>query len=143
MSHEENKATVHRYWEGFNSHNLQVWDEECTPNFINHDPGLPVQDADLNTVKEIIGGLQTAFPDLKSAEEDLISEGDKIVVRRTFTGTHKGEFMGVPATGNAVKFSGIFIDNLTDGKINEQWVVFDTFGLMKQIGAVPDPSETK
>ncbi len=139
MSQEENKAAVRRFWEGFNAHNLEVWDEVCTPNHINHDPNLPVPDADLKTIKEIIGGLQAAFPDLNSEEEDLISEGDKIVVRRTFRGTHKGEFMGVPASGNEVTFGGIFIDRCAGGKIAEQWVVFDALGLMQQIGGVPTP----
>ena len=139
MSTEQNKAAVRRYWEGFNAHNLDVWDEVCTSNHINHDPGLPVPDADLQTIKQLIGGLQAAFPDLNSSEEDLISEGDKIVVRRTFRGTHKDEFMGVAASGNKVTFSGIFIDRLTGGKIEEQWVVFDVMGLMQQIGGVPAP----
>ena len=140
MSQEENKAAVRRYWEGFNAHNLDVWDEVCTPNYINHDPGAPVRDADFQTHKEIMGKLQAAFPDLKSSEEDLISEGDKIVVRMTFRGTHKGDgFMGVAASGNEVEFSGIFIDHLTGGKIEEQWVNYDTMGLMQQIGGVPAP----
>ena len=138
MSQEENKAAVRRYWEGFNAHNLDVWDEVCTPNHITHDPGLPVPHADLKTIKEIIRGLQTAFPDLHSSEDDLVSERDKIVVRRTFRGTHKGEFMGVAASGKEVTFSGIFIDRLTGGKI-EQWVVFDAMGLMQQMGGVPAP----
>ncbi len=139
MSQEENKAAVRRYWEGFNAHNLEVWDEVCTPNHINHDPSLPVPDADLQTIKEVIGGLLAAFPDLNSEEEDLISEGDKIVVRRTFRGTHKGEFMGVAASGREVTFTGTFIDRLTGGKIDEQWAVFDALGLMQQIGGVPTP----
>ncbi len=111
----------------------------CTPNHINHDPNLPVPDADLQTIKEVIGGLLAAFPDLKSDEEDLISDGDKIVVRSTFRGTHKGEFMGVAASGREVTFTGTFIDRLTGGKIDEQWVVFDALGLMQQIGGVPTP----
>ena len=139
MATEENKAAVRRYWEGFNAHKLDVWDEVCTPTHINHDPCLPVPDADLQTIKELIGGLQAAFPDLISSEEDLISEGDKIVVRRTFRGTHKGEFMGVAASGNKVTFTGIFIDRLTGGKIEEQWVNFDSLGLLQQIGGVPAP----
>ncbi len=139
MSQEENKAAVRRFWEGFNAHNLDVWDEVCTSNFMNHDPGFPVPDADLQTIKKIIGGLQAAFPDLNSSEEDLISEGDKIVVRRTFHGTHKGEFMGVAASGSEVTFSGIFIAQLTGGKFEEHWVVFDVMGLMQQIGGVPAP----
>ncbi len=139
MTQEENKAAVRRFWEGFNAHNPEVWDEVCTPNFINHDPSLPVPDADLQTIKEVIGGLLATFPDLKSDEEDLISDGDKIVVRRTFRGTHKGEFMGVAASGREVTFTGTFIDRLTGGKIDEQWAVFDALGLMQQIGGVPTP----
>jgi hypothetical protein len=85
--------------------------------------------------------LQAAFPGLNSSEEDLISEGDKIVVRRTFSDTHKGEFMGVAASGNEVTFTGIIIDRLTGGKIEEQWINFDTLGLLQQIGAIPAPGE--
>ena len=130
---EQNEAAVRGFWEGFNAH------EVCTANFINHDPSLPVQDADLQTLKEILGGMQAAFPDLKSAEDDLFSAGDKITTRRTFHGTHKGEFMGVPASDNEATFTGIFIARLTGGKIDEQWVVFDALGLMQQIGGVPTP----
>ena len=139
MSQEDNKAAVRRYWEGFNTHNLDVWDEVSTPNFINHDPGLPVPDADLKTIKEVIGGMLAAFPDIDSTEDDLICEGDKIVVRRTFSGTHKGEFFGVPASGNQVTFGGIFISRFSGGKMEEQWVVFDALGVMRQIGGIPSP----
>jgi len=141
MSTEQNKAAVRRYWEGYNAHNLDVWDEVCTPNYINHDPGLPVPDADLQTTKQIIGEGQAVFPDIKSSEEDLIAEGDKVVVRRTFRGTHKGEFAGVAASGKEVTFSGIFIARLTGGKIEEQWAIVDFLGLLQQIGAVPAPGQ--
>ena len=141
MSQEENKAVVRRMWEGFNDHNLDIWDEVCSPYFINHDPSLPVPDADLPALKEIIGGLQAAFPDLKVSEEDLISEGDKIVVRLTFRGTHKGEFMGVAASAKEVTFTGTFISRLTGGKIDEHWAIFDALGLLQQIGGVPAPGQ--
>jgi predicted ester cyclase len=141
MSTEQNKAAVRRYWEGYNAHNLDVWDEVCTLNYINHDPGLPVPDADLQTTKQIIGEGQAVFPDIKSSEEDLIAEGDKVVVRRTFRGTHKGEFAGVAASGKEVTFSGIFIARLTGGKIEEQWANVDFLGLLQQIGAVPAPGQ--
>ena len=136
---EENKAVVRRFWEAFNSHNLDGWDEVCTASFMNHDPGLPTPHADLPTLKQTIGMLQTAFPDLKASEDDLISEGDRVVTRRTFRGTHKSEFMGVPPSGKDVEFSGIFISGLSGGRIEEQWVVFDALGLLQQIGAVPSP----
>ena len=136
---EENKAVVRRFWEAFNSHNLDGWDEVCAANFMNHDPGLPTPHADLPTLKQTIGMLQTAFPDLKASEEDLISGGDRVVVRRTFRGTHMGEFMGVVPSSKEVEFTGIFISRLSGGKIEEQWVVFDALGMLRQIGAVPSP----
>ena len=139
MSTEENTAAVRRFWEGFDAHNLDVWDEVCTTDFINHDPGLPTPDADLATIKQTIGGLQAAFPDMRSVEDDLIAAGDKVVTRRTLRGTHKGEFMGVLATGKEVAFTGAWIAYLSKGKIKEQWVYFDALGLLQQIGAIPAP----
>ncbi len=149
MSQEDNKAAVRRYWEGFNTHNLDVWDEVSTPNFINHDPGLPVPDADLKTIKEVIGGMLAAFPDIDSTEDDLICEGDKIVVRRTFSGTHKGEFFGVPASGNQVTFGGIFIsrfsrgqDGRAVGRLRRPWPDAADWGYPLPIGHVGGPSST-
>ena len=141
MSTEQNIAAVRRFWEGFNAHNLNVWDEVCTTDFINHDPGLPTPDADLPTLKQTIGGLLAAFPDMTSSEEDLIAAGDKVVVRRTLRGTHKGEFMGVAATGKEMAFTGVWLAHLSDGKLKEQWVYFDTLGLLRQMGAIPAPEQ--
>ncbi len=136
---EANITTVHKFWDAFNAHNLDGWDEICAPNFINHDPGLPTPEADLPTIKQTIGGLQAAFPDIRSDEEDIISQGDKVVVRRTFRGTHKGEFMGVAPSDKEVSFTGIFIAQLRGGRIEEQWVNFDALGMLQQIGAIPSP----
>ena len=136
---EENKAVVRRFWEAFNSHNLDGWDEVCAANFMNHDPGLPTPHADLPTLKQTIGMLQTAFPDLKASEEDLFSEGDKVAARVTFRGTHKNEFMGAAPSNKGVEFTGNFISKLSGGKVEEHWVVFDTLGLLQQIGAIPSP----
>jgi len=142
LSIEENVATVRRYWEGFNAHNLEVWDEVCAADHVNHDPSLPTPEADLQTVKQIISGLFfTALPDLRSSEDDLIATGDRVVVRRTFHGTHQGELLGAAPTGKPVTFSGIFIDRLEGGKIAEQWVVFDALSLLQQVGVVPAPAE--
>jgi len=139
MSTEENTAAVRRFWEGFNAHNLDVWDEVCTSDFINHDPGLPTPDADLPTIKQTIGGLLAAFPDMTSSEDDLIAAGDKVVTRRTMRGTHKGEFMGVLPTGKDIAFSGAWIAHLSNGKLKEMWVYFDALGLLIQLGAIPAP----
>ena len=142
MAIEENIAAVRRYWEGFNAHNLNIWDEVCTPDHMNHDPALPTPHADLQTIKQTISQMFfPALPDLTSSEDDLIATGDKIVVRRTFRGTHTGELMGGAPTGKAVTFTGIFIDRLVGGKIAEQWVVFDALSLLQQTGVVSVPGQ--
>ena len=76
----------------------------------------------------------TGLPDLKFVVDETISEGDKLVVYWTITGTHKGEFLGVPPTNKKVIFSGITINQIADGKILESTVIWDGLGLMKQFG---------
>jgi predicted ester cyclase len=137
---ETNIRAVRRFWEGFNAHNLDIWDEVCAAAFVNHDPGLPTPDADLTTIKRSIGGLIAAFPDIQSSEEDLIADGDAVVVRQTMRGTHRSEFMGIEPTGKVVTFAGIWLARLNGGRLQEQWVGFDALGLLRQIGAVSVPS---
>ena len=134
---EENKAVIHQFWDGFNAHNLDAWDAICTSNFVNHDPGLPTPDADLPTLKQTLGGLLAAFPDLHSSEEEMVAEGNRVVVRRIFRGTHRGAFMGIEPTAKEVTFTATFTSHLSEGKIEEQWVNFDALGLLRQIDGVP------
>jgi predicted ester cyclase len=119
LSTETNVAAVRRFWEGFNAHDLDVWDAVCTLGFVNHDPGLPTPDADLQTLKQTIGGLLAAFPDIRSYEDDLVADGEAVAVRRTMRGTHRGAFMGIAATGKAVTFTGIWLARLSEGKLAE------------------------
>jgi len=134
MSLEENKSIVRRYWEGFNAHDLTVWDDLCSNLFSNHDPGMSLAVQNLHdTKKHVFAVLLDVFPDIISTEEELLADGDKVVTRRTFTGTQQGEFMGMTATGRAVQFTGIFIDRLANGKIQEQWVQYDAMGLQHQV----------
>jgi predicted ester cyclase len=136
---QANVSAVRSFWEGFNDHNLAVWDEVCAATFVNHDPGLPTPDADLATIKQTIGALLSAFPDLRSTEDELIVAEDTVVVRRTMRGTHRGEFAGAAPTGNAVTFGGMWLTHLADSKLQEQWVSFDALGLLRQISALPAP----
>lgn len=133
-----NLATIQRFWEGFNSHNLDIWDEVCAPGFLNHDPGLPTPDADLATIKQAIAHLMFgAFPDMQALEEDLFAAGDKVVTRRTLRGTHLGELMGIAPTGKLVTAGGVWLSHLRDGKMVEQWVYFDLLAILHQVGAKP------
>lgn len=143
MTIQDNLAAVRHFWEGFNTHNLDLWDDVCTLDFINHDPGLPTPDADLPTIKQTISGmLFAAFPDMVSSEEDVIAEGNKVIVRRTLRGTHQGALMGVPPTGKAVEVGGVWLAHFEGGKIREQWVYFDALGLLQQVGALPLPANS-
>ena len=78
-----------------------------------------------------------AFPDLHFSVEEQIAEGDKVLTRFEWTGTHQGEFLGVPATGRHVKVWGMVIDRLVNGRIKETRIIMDTLGLMAQLGVFP------
>ena len=87
--------------------------------------------------------LRSAFPDLHLTIEDQIAEGDRVVTRVTFRGTHQGEFNGIPPTGKPVEYSGIAIDRIADGKVVEMWHLANTLGLLEQIRPAPSPAPKK
>lgn len=139
MGAEESKALVRRFiQEAWDEGKLGVLDELMSPNFVDHNPmpGLP---ADKQGQKQGITMFRTAFPDLKTTVDDLVAEGDKVVLRVTSRGTHKGEFQGMAPTGKQVTIQGIFIGRIGGGKLVESWEQFDALGLMQQLGAMPAP----
>ena len=102
MSTEENKAIVRRFVDEVQSGgDIEILDELCSPDFINHSasPGMP---AGCEGVKLVTTMFRQAFPDSYFTVEDMIAEGDKVVTRKTFHGTHEGEFMGIPPTRRRV-----------------------------------------
>jgi predicted ester cyclase len=88
-------------------------------------------------LKQHIKLFESAFPRYKLIIEDMIAEGDKVAVRATFQGIHRGEFMGIQPTSKEVTISGMLIYRITNGKIVEFWMSFDNLGLMEQLGVVP------
>ena len=92
---------------------------------------------DWNSHKQFIVGLSKAFPDLHFKVEDILTEGDKVAYRLTVSGTHKGEFQGIPPTDRKVSFTSTGISNIVDGKVAEDWVDANTMGLMQQLGVIP------
>lgn len=87
--------------------------------------------------KEFLAPFNKAFPDLTRDIVDLVAEGDKVAVSINVTGTYKGEFQGIPASGKQVSFTAMDILTIVDGKITEEWATADIMGLMQQIGAIP------
>jgi steroid delta-isomerase-like uncharacterized protein len=88
----------------------------------------------------LAGMLRSAFPDFKATIEDILADGDKVVIRMTWTGTHKDEFMGIPATGKRMSIGVIDIIRVANGKGTEHWGQMDAMGMMQQLGAIPAPA---
>jgi steroid delta-isomerase-like uncharacterized protein len=102
---------------------------------------LPGQGPGLEGLKDVLRGMRSAFPDIDFSIKEQVCEGDKVVSRFEWTGTHKAEFMGVPATGRQVRVWGVVIDRLEAGRIKDTRILMDALGLMMQLGALP-PSAT-
>jgi steroid delta-isomerase-like uncharacterized protein len=124
-------------YERINAGDIAGFGDLLSEDFVEHEevPGLPPTKAG---VLDYFRMLAAAFPDMQMSVEDLIAGADKTVARVKATATHKGEFMGVPATGNRVEMQLIDIMRFDgDGKVCEHWGVADIMALMQQIGAVP------
>jgi steroid delta-isomerase-like uncharacterized protein len=123
--------------EGFNEGNLDVIDELCSDDFVAHDP--IAGDEDRATAKASISMYKGAFPDLHFTIEDAFEAGDKVVLRWSGEGTFENEFMGLqPNHQRGEPIEGITIDRFEGGKIAESWTSWNTFQLMKDLGAVPE-----
>ena len=143
MSTEENKAILRRWFEEFwDKRNLGAFDEILADNFFYHNapPGIP---PGLEGTRELFTMYQAAFPDARVTVEDMIGEGDRVVTRQTFTGTHRGEMMGIAPTGKQITVTGIAISRIAGGKIAETWEEVDRLGMMQQLGVVPPMGEGK
>lgn len=100
---------------------------------------FPGQGPGLEGLKDLLRGLRAAFPDMHWNIDEQIAEGDKVLTRFTWAGTHRGPFLGVPATDRSVTVWGMVIDRLVDGKIKDTRILMDALGLMTQLGVVPAP----
>lgn len=134
MESEQNKAVVTRVFEEVvNEKRLDVIPELYSPAVIDHDP-LPGTGEGLQGIRDSIGGLIEAFPDLEVRIEDMSAHGDYVVVHNTWIGTQTGKLMGLPPTGRRVEFGGIVLWRLEDGLIAERWGMLDTAGMLAQTG---------
>jgi steroid delta-isomerase-like uncharacterized protein len=142
MATEQDKALVRRFVEEiFNQGNMRLADEIVAPDFVEHEqlpPGIP---NGREGVKALTSMMRSAFPDFKATIEDILADGDKVVIRMTWSGSHKGEFMGIPATGKRVSIGVIDIIRVSNGKFVEHWGQMDAMGMMQQLGAIPAPVE--
>ena len=138
MSAETNKAIIRRVFnEMVNNGNLGIADELIGPGYVNH--GIPVPATGPEALKMAVTLFRTAFPDINLMLEEVVAEGDKVATRGYFTGTHQGDFNGIPATGKPIKTTYIDVWRLENGKAAENWVQMDMLGILQQLGVVPAP----
>ena len=138
MSTEDNKALIRSALEEeWNQGNFAHVDELNTSDFVYHTDSMTFQGRE--PFKQYLSMLITAFPDLHVSIEDVIGEGDRVVVRCTLHGTHQGEMMGMAPTGKQVAVTGIAIILIANGKLVEEWANTDTLGMMQQLGVIPAP----
>jgi len=136
MPPQENLAAFQRASLRFKGRDLEGYLAMYSNSVIHHGfssrirPGVP-------GLREHYTNLLKGFPDMRIEIEDIISEGEKVVHRFTFCGTHRGEFLGVAPTGRLVTSAGIQINLFANGKCIEVWSVHDTFRFLTEIGAVP------
>jgi steroid delta-isomerase-like uncharacterized protein len=141
MSPEDNKAIIRTYVETiWNQQQLDRADELVAPDFLDH-AALPGQAPGLAGAKQKWAMYLTGIPDLHVTIEDLVAEDDKVAARRSYEGTHRGQLLGIPATGKPVQIGGISIFRIAEGKITEHWEQIDGLALIQQLGVIPAPGQ--
>ena len=143
---EKNIANVHRLIDDvINERRLDLCDRYLAADRVDHtDYGLPPGAADGHEgFQRVLGPFCEAFPDLRLEIEFTVADGDRVVAHIATTGTHRSPFMGMPPTGKSFKVHGVDIFRFDDeGKIAVHWGVFDTFGMLAQLGLIPSPGTT-
>jgi steroid delta-isomerase-like uncharacterized protein len=134
---EQNKQVVRQYIEAFNRQDTERLGQLVSSTNQSFQFSGMHSSMDWNRTKKLYAVFWSAFPDLSARIEEMVAEGDKVAIRVINTGTHKGEFQGIPPTGKKVSFGGRDFLTLSDGKIVEQRASVDMMGLMQQIGAIP------
>jgi steroid delta-isomerase-like uncharacterized protein len=139
---QENKQLVRQFFELLDRQNTERMGQllVSSTNYSFHIGGMP-SPVDWNEHKRLLTGVNNAFPDLHHDIEDIVAEGvDKVAIRLSVTGTHKGDFQGIPPSGKKLSLDEMGFITIIDGKITEGWISSDTMRLMQQIGALPSLS---
>ena len=135
----DHAATMRRMYELLSAGDVDGFGDLVADDFVEHEEILGLEPTK-EGVKQLFRMYTAAFPDLRMHAEDILVSGDKVVARVRGTGTHQGEFMGMPATGKNVDVQLIDIIRFgDDGLAHEHWGVFDMLAMLQQLGAIPEP----
>lgn len=140
MSTELNKKLAAQWFtDVFSTGNLALIDQLVAPDYVNYDPYVPGGAwRGLDGARALITTYRGAFPDVTFTIEDQIAEGDKVVTRWSARGTHNGSLNGIPPTGKTALVTGINTKRIVNGKAIEEWANFDMFGMLRQLGIIPE-----
>lgn len=141
LKEEKNKATVRQmYKELFTQEKLSLAEEMFTADYIDHEvpPGLPPRGP--ASMQQLVIMFHTAFPDIRFEVEEAIGEDETVAARVTWTGTHRGSFLGIAPTGRVVHQKQMHFMHFRDGKMVEHLALRDDLGLRQQLGVIPEPA---
>lgn len=137
----DHAVTMRRMYELITAGDIDGFGELVAGDFVEHTEALPGMEPTKDGVKQLFHVLRAAFPDLRMEPQDVLVSGDKVVARVSATGTHQGEFIGMPASGRNVDVQLIDIIRFgDDGLAREHWGIFDQMKMMQQLGAIPTPA---
>jgi steroid delta-isomerase-like uncharacterized protein len=139
MTIQENKNIARRFIQVWGQGNLDIIDELAAPSISVHYPVMPQIIRGTQMFRQILEGFRSAIPDSKLIIEEEIAEDDKVMIRWSFSGTHQGSVLGIPGTGRKVKWTGITIYRIVEGKVMEEKGEEDNLGFLRQVGFVPKP----
>jgi steroid delta-isomerase-like uncharacterized protein len=134
MSKQKNIEAQTKFGEAINTGNLEIMNDLVAADCIENDPA-PGQVSGPQGYIDLFTAMRVAFPDMKVEVEQLVADDENVAFAYTLTGTHKGDFNGIPATGKKIKARGLQISKFKDGKMVERWGSSDELGILKQIGA--------
>ena len=140
---KEKKVLADKYVEAWNEGNLSLFDEHLSPEIVRHTVDIYEDIMGIEAFKEHVTLQWTSYPDFNVTLNELIIKGDKMVGRWTVTGTNTGPYGELPPTGKKVKFSGVEVSHVVDGKIVEQWVYYNQTVIFTQLGFTITPPETQ
>lgn len=139
MTTEQHKTIAQNIFAALNERDLDGVVAYYAPGSRFH--GWAPETLDAAGYKAAMSALLAGFPDSRFPIDDIIAEGDKVVVRHRFQGTHQAEFQGIPATGKAVSIDGMALLHLDNGVVAEGWLNADLMGMLQQLGVIPTPEQ--
>lgn len=141
MKAQEAKDRAQQVFDAFSAGDPDRLDPLFAADYVERATVPPGWPPGLEGLKAFVRAIHEGFPDFRYTVEDMIAEGDRVVGRATASGTHEGDFLGIPATGKHATWSEIHIGRLVDGRFVEHWAIVDQLGLMQQLGAIPAPDQ--